>query len=119
MTRIRTLLVALCSTFMLIPDVWAQAASGDNKPSGDNSIDCPKDMVSASGTGSSQAMRPHRSSAKAVEYAKMHGNMPGPYAQCTGKSDRGARAQCVRTAYESRFGTSGTLTASSSSRRPC
>lgn len=116
MTSTRTLLAALCSTFLLAGGAWAQ----DNpRPSGDTSIDCPKDTVSASGTGSPQESQPRRSSAKDVEYARMHGNMPGHYAQCTGKTDRRARAECVRTAYESRFGTSGTLTASNSSRRPC
>lgn len=121
MSTTSRLLASLCCAFMFAGAAYAQTANGANPaPAGDRSVDCDKGSYSsASGTGSEQPLRAHRSHAMAKRGEAMHGNMPSAYAQCLNSNDRWARAQCVRQSYESRYGTSGSLTASSSMRRPC
>jgi hypothetical protein len=116
------LLAALCCACAFTGGAFAQGATGDNPaPSGDRSVDCDRTSYSsASGTGSDQPIqRSHRARSVARVNDGMHGNMPSAYKQCINSNDRSDRAQCVRQVYESRSGTSGNLTASTSMRRPC
>jgi hypothetical protein len=117
MTRTRTLLAAFCAGIVLAGGAAAQTSGGDKAaPSSD--VDCMRGTMSASGTGSSQALRPHRSAKTAN--GSVHATIPSMYMQCTSTTDRKARAQCIRTAYENRYGLSGSMTvASNSTRKPC
>lgn len=116
--------------------LFAAAASAQDSPApaGASSYDCPPTASSTSGKASHHA---------AARHAKAKTNMSGSgtaaavgsgypvlrtsFAQCTSKKNRSERAECVRTAYENRYGNpdtarmsgSGTALASASPRKPC
>lgn len=115
---------AVASTLLLAGGAWAQSQGGENPaPTGDPSLDCANGSVNASGTSaargstmkSSRAAPVHKTASR--DARTLHAAFP----QCSVKNDREARAECVRTAWESRYGVPGERTslASSSTRRPC
>ncbi len=118
------LMASLCCALAFSGAAYAQGSNGDNpSPSGASSVDCDRGSYSsASGTGSNQPLRSHRSHAASRQTAALHGNMPVAYERCINGNDRSARAECVRRTYESRMSTSGTgntTMAANGMRRPC
>lgn len=119
-------LAAAAATMLLAGGAWAQSQGGENPAPSGSSLDCANGTVSTSGTESARGpsmKRTHKASAHAGakkasgDRYTLHASFP----QCSAKNDRSARAECVRTAWESRHGMPGerTTMASASSRRPC
>jgi hypothetical protein len=108
---------------------WLAAAAaalglcaGAAAQSRNDSVDCLREGVSASGTsaapGTAAASKRTKTAAswRAQQLARDRGTLPVAFPQCANKSDRTARAECVSAAWERR---QSALVASSSGRRPC
>jgi cytochrome c1 len=113
----------------------AAAAQDSPAPAGGPDHDCPPNATHAS----AKAAHPVRHAKVKATKTRLSGSgtaaavgsgypvLRNTFSQCTSIKNRGARAECVRTAYESRYGSpgnprisgSGTSLASAATRKPC
>lgn len=108
--------MAACASALLLAAGAAGAAS-------DADIDCAKGTVASSGTTSATGAAKHRhTTSRTRQVASDPYTLHAAFPQCADRTDRSERAECVRGAWEARYGTPGepgTAVASSSTRRPC
>ena len=92
---------------------------------GSPAVDCLNDgKVGASGTeaagpAATETKVSPAAAARAQRTVRERGTLPVVFPTCAAKTDRTARAECVRSAWEARHGVAGERMASASTRRPC